>query len=101
MNKLLIALTIFFSTTLFAEQLSEVRTPNIIFAEGGNVAGFNTKEGLSQCLYQVMYIDLSNEAGKAQLSMVLSAKAAGQKIVRITYYIDTKGMCRVKGLQIQ
>ena len=40
-----------------------------LFAESANTAGFFVVEGLPQCLYGLMYIDLSSAAGKGQFAL--------------------------------
>ena len=48
-----------------------------------------------------MYLDLSKESGKAMLSMVLTAKTAKQKVVRIDYDVGSNGICKARGLHIE
>lgn len=100
MKKILfVALLSLLSTGSLAESLLENRTPTTIFSENQNAAGFYTSEGLSQCMWGIMFIDLSNEAGRAQLSLLLVAKTSGLKIVRMDYYIsDSK--CYLSGMHI-
>lgn len=67
-------------------------TVRVIFAQGQTIAGFTTnveEEYLDrpekfisdECDAGVVYIDLGKESGKAQFSMVISAKAANQSII--------------------
>jgi hypothetical protein len=85
-----------------AETLNETRTVKRVFAEGATTGGFYTNEGLTQCLYQIMYIKLDTDAGKAHFSMLLSAKAAGQKIVRLDYTVSSSnGQCDLNGLHVE
>jgi len=90
-----------FSSNIFAETLSEVRTVHRVFSEGENSAGFYSVEGFSQCKYGIMYLSLATESGKAQFSMLLMAKAASKKVVRIDYTIDSNQYCKVGGLHIE
>lgn len=89
------------SAAVFADSLSEPRTVKRVFSEGIASAGFMSTEGFSQCLYGIMYLDLGKDSGKAQFSMLLSAKASGQKIVRIDYSVDGIGKCNLSGLHIE
>lgn len=100
LKRLIFILLVMASCQIQAEQLLESRTVSKIFAENGNHAGFYTSEGLTQCLWGIMFIDLSTEAGKAQLSMVLAAKLSNQKIVRMDYTVITQ-KCWLSGLHIQ
>ncbi len=86
---------------VFADQTLETKSIGQVFSEGSSTAGFYTVEGLPQCKYQIMYIDLSDEAGKAQFSMVLSAKAAGQKVVRMDYNLGPDNRCDLTGLHVK
>ena len=96
---LTVALTTF-SVFAQAEQILGSKTVLRTFSEGSAKAGFYTKEGLQECKWGIMYIDLSTEAGKAMFSQVLTAKTAGFKIVRIDYS-KTGALCKANGLHIQ
>lgn len=101
-KKLLFVLVIF--TTLGnvkADQILRTFTIKQVFSEGTDTAGFYPNEQLTECKYSLMYIKLNTETGKAIFSMVLSAKASRQKIVRIDYSVDADGACIVSGLHIK
>ncbi|MBD1557666.1 hypothetical protein HC752_12055 [Vibrio sp. S9_S30] len=83
-----------------AEQILGSKTVLRTFSEGSAKAGFYTTEGLQECKWGIMYIDLSTEAGKAIFSQVLTAKTAGFKIVRIDYSKSGE-LCTARGLHIQ
>lgn len=79
-----------------AAQVTGIKTVNQIFTVTGARAGFSTVEGLpAQCTYGLMYIDLTQPSGKAQLAQVLTAKTAGHKIVRLDYTINPDQLCFV------
>ena len=102
MKSIVIFLLLFSSVIASAATLNETRTVKRIFSEGTKTGGFYTVEGLPQCLYQIMYINLETDAGKAQFSMLLSAKAANQKIVRIDYSVhSTNGQCNLSGIHVE
>ena len=96
---LLIALCLIAPVAISAT-LQESHTVSQILAEHGNKAGFYTEEGLPQCLWGVMFIDLSNKAGKAHLSLALSAKMGGLKVVRMDYTVSSE-KCFLTGMHIQ
>jgi hypothetical protein len=97
----LVFATLLTASVASAVQNLQVHTIKTIFAEGYGQAGFYTVGGLTQCLYQVMYIDLNSESGKAQLSLAISAKAANQKIVRMDYVVAPEGQCKLQGMHIE
>ena len=101
MKKILAIMLSIYSAVTFADSLNEPRTVKRIFSEGIASAGFVSNEGMTQCLYGIMYLDLSKESGKAQFSMLLTAKASGQKVVRIDYSTDAIGKCNLSGLHIE
>lgn len=88
------------SSNSYSDQILEPRTVKAIFSEGTASAGFSSNEGFSMCTFGLMYLDLAKESGKAEFSMLLSAKATQQKITRIDYTI-TSGICYITGLHIQ
>ncbi|CCN48808.1 conserved hypothetical protein [Vibrio nigripulchritudo MADA3029] len=96
----LISLIILFPFYSVASQILEPKTIVRTFSEGSSKAGFYTSEGLLQCKWGIMYIDLSTEAGKAMFSQVLTAKSAGFKVVRIDY-TKSGELCTATGLHIQ
>lgn len=92
---------LFITSGAFANQISTNKTVTRIFSEGENRAGFYTAEGLSECKWGIMYINLSNYAGRAMMSQLLTAKSAGFKVVRIDYAVSSSGTCSASGLHIQ
>jgi hypothetical protein len=102
MKSIFIFLLLFISVVASGTTLNETRTVKRLFSEGTKTGGFYTVEGLPQCLYQIMYINLETDAGKAQFSLLLSAKAASQKIVRIDYSVHpTNGHCDLSGIHVE
>lgn len=92
---------ILISSVSLAEQLSTPKTVKRIFTEGSAAAGFYTVEGISECKWGIMYLDLSTEAGKGMLSQVLTAKSTGFKVVRVDYTVSSNGTCQASGLHIE
>lgn len=72
-----------------------------VFSEGTTRAGFYTAEALTGCKWNLMYLDLSTETGKAMFSQVLAAKSAGFKVVRIYYKKSDSETCMATGLHIR
>lgn len=78
-----------------------------IFAEGESRAGFFTVENIgAECLWGLMYIDLSNAAGRAQMALLVNAKAQGLKLQRIDYIKNpgagyAEGTCLAKGIHVE
>lgn len=52
------------------------------------------------CSFNVMFIDLLTEGGKARYATLLSAKAARLPIVRIDYTKDASGTCFLELVEI-
>ncbi|MBL4589099.1 MAG: hypothetical protein JKY11_03345 [Alphaproteobacteria bacterium] len=86
-------LTIIFalvSSDAFAAKFEETRHVKRVFTESNNIAGFYTVEGLPQCVYGIMYIDLSTDTGRALFSIVLTAKSLNWEIRRMDYYLTNE-----------
>ncbi|GAB2504009.1 hypothetical protein [Microbulbifer agarilyticus] len=96
-----ILLTTVSSYSYSEQQLLQKLTVKRVFSENGDVAGFVPAESLAACKYGLMYIDLSNESGRAIFSMVLSAKSTDQKVVRIDYNVTAEEACVATGLHIE
>ncbi len=98
----IILIAIFLMPTLSqADQLLKTFTVKRVFSEGSHTGGFYPNESLPECKWGLMYVDLSKESGKAIFSLLLSAKAASQSIVRIDYAVSSSGTCMVSGLHTQ
>ena len=97
----IISLLLCLSSFTLADQLYGPYTVKRIFSEGTHTGGFYPNEALPECKWSLMYIDLSKESGKAIFSMLLAAKAANQKIVRIDYSVSAGETCMVSGLHVQ
>lgn len=98
MYKKLVLLLLLFSPYCMAERLTGPIKISRVFSEGTSTGGFYSEEGFPQCKWGVMYIDLGNETGKAQFSILLAAKVSNSSITRIDYDIDGSGICKIKGL---
>ncbi|MDO6708530.1 hypothetical protein [Photobacterium sp. 1_MG-2023] len=94
-----------FSFSVMANQsdpeINQSLTITQVFSEGTTTAGFYTAEGIKDCQWEIMYLDLSTESGKAMFSQVLAAKSAGFKVVRIYYNKKESGTCTATGLHIR
>lgn len=100
--------TILAASLLFAPPaLAEMVLINIpvrqVFSENNTVGGFTLADAnlASQCLFGLMYLRLDTDAGKAQFSSLLAAKAAGWRIRRIDYSKQANGSCWVTGLHVE
>jgi hypothetical protein len=89
------------SSLAFSAQISTPKTVKRIFTEGSTRAGFYASEGITECKWGIMYLNLSTESGKGMLSQVLTAKSAGFKVVRIDYTVSSSGTCLASGLHIE
>jgi hypothetical protein len=76
-----------FAGTTCAESMTGRYHVQGLFSEPG-AAGVYLKEGLPQCLYNLMYIDITPAAGKAVLALLMSAKTAGMTVTRLDYTRD-------------
>ncbi|CCN35975.1 conserved hypothetical protein [Vibrio nigripulchritudo SFn27] len=102
LKKLIIASVLMsVSSALLAAQISTPKTVKRVFSEGATSAGFYTVEGIPECKWGIMYLNLSTEAGKGMFSQVLTAKSAGFKVVRIDYAVSSSGTCQASGLHIE
>lgn len=80
------------SSMVFAAQVEEANITKTIGTVGthSNIAYFNFVEGLkATTLYNVVYIDMNTEWGKAAFQIVMEAKKSGKKIGRIIYNTDS------------
>jgi hypothetical protein len=100
-NIIITSVLISISSVSLAAQISTPKTVKRIFTEGSTGAGFYAVEGISDCKWGIMYLNLSTEAGKGMLSQVLTAKSAGFKVVRIDYTVSSSGTCLASGLHIE
>ena len=89
------------SSVVLAAQITTPKTVKRIFTEGSTSAGFYAVEGMTECRWGIMYLNLSTEAGKGMLSQVLTAKSDGFKVVRIDYSTSASGTCLASGLHIE
>jgi hypothetical protein len=89
------------SSVAFSAQISAPKTVKRIFSEGSTGAGFYATEGITECRWGIMYLNLSTEAGKAMFSQLLTAKSAGFKVVRIDYTVSSSGTCLASGIHIE
>lgn len=100
LRALLIALGLVAALPARADQTLQIYHVLTVFAESGTSAGFFPKEPLPQCLYGIMYIDLSSPAGKANMALVTSAKSMGWAITRMDYTKLPNGTCSLVSLHV-
>lgn len=72
-----------------------------VFAESASTGGFYPAESVSaDCKFGVFYLDLSTPSGRAQLALLMQAKAQGLVLPRIDYIKNSDGTCTATGLHI-
>jgi hypothetical protein len=77
-----------------------------VFTEGAANGGFFPREDIgADCLWGLMYLDLSNPGGRAQLALLINAKNTQQRLQRVDYHKDVPGTplgsCWLRGLHIE
>ena len=97
---LLITLIISGFASATTSTLDRALSVHKVFAEGNYNGGFYPTEPLPECKWNLMYVDLSTEGGRGMFSLLISAKAADQKLSRIDYEVRDSGTCLIKGLHI-
>jgi hypothetical protein len=104
MKKLIVLCLVFLSFQVHAATLMGPYKVRRVITEDPNSAGFYPVEPLDQneCKYGLFYFTLNNESGKAMLALLLSAKAADQRVVRVDYVRNaTVGTCHIIGLHVE
>lgn len=95
------ALIVTFAAPALAEQKSSLHVRRI-FTESAATAGFLPIEDISaDCLWGLMYIDLSTQAGRAQLALVMQAKVQNLVLARVDYSKNPNGTCSVYGIHVE
>lgn len=77
-----------------------------VFTEGQSTAGFFTVENISaDCLWGLMYVDLSTPSGRGRLALLMQAKAQGLKLQRVDFVKNasgyTSGTCLATGVHVE
>jgi len=77
-----------------------------VFSEGQSKAGFFTTENISaDCLWGLMYVDLSSPTGRGQLALLMQAKAQGLKLARVDFTRSATGYpagsCLATGIHVE
>lgn len=89
------------STPAFADQKADLHVLRI-FSEGATTAGFYPVENIwADCAWGLIYVDLSNVAGRGQLALLMQAKAQNLKLQRVDYTKAPSGTCTLTGLHIE
>jgi hypothetical protein len=52
------------------------------------------------CSYGNLYLDITTDKGKAILSVLLTARAAGIQLSRVDYTMDGNGLCTIDLVEI-
>ncbi len=105
-NIIVISAALFAASLSHADKLQEVRTITTVFSESASTAGFYTQEGLPQCKWGIMFIDMRDssgnekQSGTAQFSLALTAKTAKFNVTRMDYVVAEDGTCRLTGMHI-
>lgn len=87
--------------TASADQLFDLHAARA-FSEGSASGGFMPVENISaQCLWNVMFVDLSNMGGRAQFALLMQAKAQNLRLQRVDYVRSAGGTCAVVGLHVE
>lgn len=85
----------------FADQKADLHVLRV-FSEGANVGGFFPVENISaDCLWGLMYVDLTSPAGRGQLALLLQAKAMNLKLQRVDYAKNGNGTCSATSIHIE
>lgn len=89
-----------FTGTACADSMNGRYQVQALFSEPGT-AGMYLKEGLPQCLFGVMYINLGSPEGKAILALLMSAKISGMVVTRLDYTLDANTKCNLNGAHVE
>lgn len=90
-----------FAETASADQMNGRYQVNGLFSEIG-AAGVYLKEGLPQCLFDLMYINLRSPEGKAILALLMLAKMSGMTVTRLDYTRDASTTrCVLTGVHVE
>jgi len=82
-----------------APTIENTKTISTIGVENGH-AYFRVVEPLTvACRYSVVYIDTSTSTGRAQLGLLISGRALGQKLSVLAYSQDADGLCWASTLE--
>lgn len=84
-----------------ADQLLGQYKVRSVFAETNDNAGVYFTVDLTQCLYGLMYIDLTSNGGKARLALLMTAKSSGWSATRLDYTKDANGKCVLYSLHVE
>jgi hypothetical protein len=101
MKKYLAALFLcVFADVSASPTIENSKTISNVGVETGH-AYFRVVEPLSvTCQYSVIYIDTSTSTGRAQLALLISARALGQKLSVLAYSQDSTGLCWASSLEM-
>ncbi|KGQ20451.1 hypothetical protein LF41_988 [Lysobacter dokdonensis DS-58] len=57
------------------------------------LAYFSVEGGLPNCLYQLIYVSLAPQGGRAAFATVLSSKRSATPLSTVTYLVQADGVC--------
>jgi hypothetical protein len=77
-----------------------------VFAEGPSGGGFFPTEDIAaDCLWGLIYFDLAQPAGRAQMALLINAKAQNFRLQRVDYKKNAAGYpagtCVLTGLHVE
>lgn len=100
--KILVVLVgLLLSPPLFATTVDRSLTISNIGAETDRVYFRVSEQFSGQCLYDVVYLNILSTSGRAQLSVLLTAKALGKKLSILGYNKDTQGFCWASTVELE
>lgn len=82
-----------FSNAASSAELNGKHVNGVGSHTNSSTAYFGLAEGLPDCLYEIVYIDLSTNGGRAAFATVLSARGSGEPLTKIGYTKQTNGTC--------
>jgi hypothetical protein len=90
-----------FAGTVSADQMNGRYQVQGLFSETG-AAGVYLKEGLPQCLFNLMYINLGSPEGNAMLALLTTAKVSRMTVTRLDYTRDANTTrCILTGVHVE
>lgn len=94
--------TILFTSYSFGAEVENYRSITKLAAEASQRGYFRVEEQLNvSCKYNVIYFDLNTDVGKAQLSLLMTAKIAGKEITTLAYNVAADTTCTLSTVEIE
>lgn len=86
-------------TALAIQQRADLHVMRV-FTESATTGGFYPAESID-CLWNLLYIDLSTPSGRGQLALLMQAKAQNLRVARLDYNKNPDGTCSVWGIHVE